>query len=211
MCDTTQLERLNQGPLSTAAVQAIFREIMSASISLQSDVTISYLGPRGTFSHEAAHERFGDSIEYQPQRTISDVFAAIERGESAYGIVPYENSTFGFVSLTLDRLVSSSVVVKAAHYLPVSHHLASRATDMRGIRRVYSHPEAFGQCSEFLTREMPQVERVDCDSTAQAADLAAQHDDTAAICSLKCAHIYHLNVLKQSVENNMGKHACGIH
>ncbi|KAJ2342050.1 prephenate dehydratase, partial [Coemansia sp. RSA 2618] len=136
---------LNQGPLSGESVCAIYREIMSASISLQSEVSVGYLGPPGTFSHQAAMKRFGDSLAYVPYEKIEDVICAAAKEEVTYGLVPIENSTFGTVVQTLDAFVRNPTVkIRAEVYLPVTQSLLSRY-QLPAIRKVYSHPQAFGQ------------------------------------------------------------------
>ncbi|KAJ1555929.1 hypothetical protein HK405_010389 [Cladochytrium tenue] len=117
---------LNKGPLSGECVEAIYREIMSASISLQRDIVIAFLGPKGSYSQTAAYQRFGDSVIYAEQATIRGVFKAVESGAATYGVVPFENSTHGSVSEALDSFLDSTVMVRAeAHYyffLDISGH-----------------------------------------------------------------------------------------
>jgi chorismate mutase/prephenate dehydratase len=98
--------------LSGEGIQAIYREIMSASISLQKDISIAYLGPQGTYSHQAATQRFGDCVAYSEQASIADVVDAVESGTVTYGVIPFENSTFGSVQQTLDRLIHCTDSVK---------------------------------------------------------------------------------------------------
>ncbi|KAJ1949057.1 prephenate dehydratase, partial [Linderina pennispora] len=152
---------LNQGPLSGESVCAIYREIMSASISLQSDVTVGYLGPPGTFSHQAAMKRFGDSLAYVPYDKIEAVIGAVAKEEITYGLVPIENSTFGAVVQTLDAFVGQpSVRIRAEVYLPVTQALLSRY-QLPAIRKVYSHPQAFGQTRVWMDQNLPNAARVE--------------------------------------------------
>ncbi|KAI8815145.1 Prephenate dehydratase-domain-containing protein [Cladochytrium replicatum] len=215
-----------QGPLTNDAIQAIFREILSASISLQKPTTVAYLGPPGTFTHQAAFNRFGDSVTYSPQATISDVFSAIEAGHTTYAVVPFENSTFGSVQQTLDRFISSPVSalvdssksqtttsigslerqrtvvqIGAEQYLHIHHCLLSNAPSLRSIQRVYSHPEAFGQCHRWLEANLRGVERITVASTSAAAKMAAQESESAAICSMVCADLYGLNIIAHNIED----------
>ncbi|KAF9370258.1 hypothetical protein CPB97_002902, partial [Podila verticillata] len=134
-----KVTRLNPGPLAPESLCAIYREIMSASIALQKDVMVAYLGPVGSFSHDASIKRFGDSVQYASQGSIADVFEAVERGRCQYGVVPFENSIAGSVVPTLDKFVKSKVKIRAETYLPVHHYLLSKTTT-EAIRRVYSHP-----------------------------------------------------------------------
>ncbi|KAI8926784.1 Prephenate dehydratase-domain-containing protein [Entophlyctis helioformis] len=199
-----QAERLNHGPLPNSAIQAIYREIMSASIALQKDTTIAFLGPRGSYSYQSAYEKFGDSLSYIEKSTIRAVFEAVESGSVTYGLVPFENSTFGTVQQTLDWFVAAApetrVMVRGETYLAVHHCLLSN-TSKDKIKRVYSHPEALGQCSKWLDANLPYVERVNAPSTSKAADIAANEAGAAAICSAVCADLYSLNVLDENIED----------
>ncbi|KAJ2592500.1 prephenate dehydratase [Coemansia sp. RSA 1285] len=190
---------LNQGPLSNDSVCAIYREIMSASISLQSDVTVGYLGPAGTFSHQAALNRFGDSLGYVAYGKIGDVVHAVAKDEVTYGVVPIENSTFGAVVQTLDTFVGQPAVkIRAEVYLPVTQALLSRF-QVDAIRKVYSHPQAFGQSRRWLDQHLPHAARVEVASTAKAAELAASENYAAAISSEACAAIYGLDVVAKDI------------
>ncbi|KAJ1996231.1 prephenate dehydratase [Coemansia spiralis] len=190
---------LNQGPLSDDSVCAIYREIMSASISLQSDVTVGYLGPAGTFSHQAAMNRFGDSLAYVPYGKIEDVILAVAKEEVTYGLVPIENSTYGAVVQTLDSFVDQpQVKLRAEVYLPVTQSLLSRY-QLSAIRKVYSHPQAFGQSRRWLDEHLPNAARVEVSSTAKAAELASTENYTAAISSEVCATLYNLDVVAKDV------------
>ncbi|KNE71479.1 chorismate mutase [Allomyces macrogynus ATCC 38327] len=178
--------RLNHGPLAHEAVVAIYREIMSASISLQQQVAVAFLGPAGTHTHQAALDRFGDSVLFVPISTIAEVFTAVEQGRATYGLVPLENSTFGSVAQSLDRFMTTTLQIRAESYLPIHHHLMSNST-LHTIRRVYSHPEAFGQCQKFLDTHLPDAARINVASTAHAAELAAKEPYAAAICNADAA------------------------
>ncbi|RUS14778.1 Prephenate dehydratase-domain-containing protein [Endogone sp. FLAS-F59071] len=176
------------------------RKIMSASISLQKDVTIAYLGPPGTFTHQCAFERFGDSVAYVPQERIEDIFDAVERGRTTYGIVPFENSTHGSVIQTLDRFIDTEVRIRAEAYLTVHQSLMSNSP-LSAVKKIYSHPQALGQCKEYLEKHLPAAERIPVASTAAAAEIVARETGTAAICSLVCAELYGLNVLQEDIED----------
>ncbi|HTD85650.1 MAG TPA: chorismate mutase, partial [Candidatus Binatia bacterium] len=106
-----RLIKLNQGPVTSESLKAIYREIMSSALSLEKSMTIAYFGPEATFTHQAAIGRFGSSLRYAPQKTISDVFAEVSRNRADYGVVPVENSTEGVVTHTLDMLVDSDLQI----------------------------------------------------------------------------------------------------
>ncbi|KAG0174100.1 hypothetical protein DFQ28_009727 [Apophysomyces sp. BC1034] len=195
-----KLGRLNSGPLKDDSLHAIFREIMSASIALQKNVSIAYLGPPGTFSHQAAYQRLGDSVAYVPQEQISDVFEAVEKGRTTYGIVPFENSTFGTVVETLDCSIKTSVRVRAEAYLTVHQCLLSNTT-LDKITKVYSHAQGLGQTQSWLSRHIPDAKRISVKSTAEAARQAALETGAAAVCSEICANLYGLEVVARDIED----------
>ncbi|KAF9291767.1 hypothetical protein BGZ88_006744 [Linnemannia elongata] len=195
-----KVTRLNPGPLAADSLCAIYREIMSASIALQKDVMVAYLGPVGSFSHDASMKRFGDSVQYASQGTIADVFEAVERGRCQYGVVPFENSIAGSVVPTLDKFIKSKVKIRAETYLPVHHYLLSNSTT-EAVRRVYSHPVALAQCQIFLNSQLKGIELIPCASTSEAAQLASKEKYAAAICNRVCADIYGLDILHADIED----------
>lgn len=198
-----KVSKLNHGPLTNESVQAIYREIMSASISLQQAVTIAYLGPPGTYSHQAAAGRFGISVNFVEMKTISDVFYAVEKKHCTYGVVPFENSTFGTVVSSIDQFIGSSLKIRAESYLEIKHSILSNC--IKGsIRRIFSHPEAFGQCKKWLENNMKGVELVSVSSTAYAAKLAQSEPNSAAICSEVCSELYNLSVFEKEIQDEKG-------
>src|SRR5208282_6157098 len=113
----------NAGPITNESLRAIYREIMSSALSLEKSMAVAYLGPEATFTHQAAIQRFGASLRYSPQKTISDVFADVSKRRADYGVVPVENSTEGAVTHTLDMFVDSDLKIVAQIVLPVQHCL----------------------------------------------------------------------------------------
>src|ERR1041385_8845809 len=111
--------KLNKGPITEESLRAIYREIMSSALSLEKTMTIAFFGPEATFTHQAAIRRFGASLRYAAQKTISDVFAEVSRNRVDYGVVPVENSTEGVVTHTLDMFVDSDLKIVAQIVLPV--------------------------------------------------------------------------------------------
>ena len=200
------LERQNKGPLSPACVRAIFREIISACRNMEHPVSVAYLGPAATWSHLAARQQFGESAEYDPVRTISDVFAAVETSRQDFGVVPIENSTAGTVGDTLDSFVRTSLTVVAEIYYQIHFALLSRETDLSHIQRVYSLPIATDQCRRWLTDNLSHAKIVDVSgdgsSTARAAQVAAAEPHSAAIASRMAGEMYHLNTLFDRIEDS---------
>ena len=167
---------------------------------------ILYLGPEGTHSHEAAVQRFGPRARLVPCLSHYDVFArlcAARAKPRPLAIVPVENSSEGPVSQTLDQLAHHpEVSILDSFSLPVQQHLmARRGTRLAGIRRVYSHPQALGQCRDTLARLLPRAEMVPESSTAAAARRAAQDPESAAIASTAAARLHALAILCRDVQD----------
>ncbi len=163
------------GPLGAAAIRAIFGEVISACRSLERDVRVGYLGPPGTFTHEATLRKFGASATMVACGTIEEVFREAERGNVEYGVIPVENSTAGSVVPTLEAFLESSLQVCAEIELPIVHNLFSRG-QLSEIRRVYSHPQSFAQCRRWLAEHLPQAEQVTVASNSLAVKIVAAND-----------------------------------
>jgi chorismate mutase / prephenate dehydratase len=192
----------SQGPLTGDMVRAIWREIVSACRALEAPITITFLGPLATFTHQAALQRFGESVVYRPARTFGDIFDDVERGRAHYGVVPVENSTEGAVNVTLDRLVDSDVVICGESYLDVAQNLLSRAKELREIKRVLSHPQGLAQCRRWLAEHLPDVPTEETTSTAAAAEMAAGDATVAAIASELAGQMYGVPALRARIEDN---------
>jgi len=191
----------NRGPLTGDALKSIYKEVISATRSLEKPLTVTYLGPRATFTHLAALQKFGGSTGYVPARTISDVFIGVQKGHADYGVVPIENSTEGIVSHTLDMFMESDLTIFSEIMLEVSENLMSKSP-LSEIQKVYSHPQALGQCRRWLEANMPHAELIATSSTAQAAELAEKDPMAAAIANELAAEIYHLDLLVRRIEDS---------
>lgn len=191
------------GLLTAEAVIAIYREIMSAALALETDLRITYLGPAGTWTHQAAILKFGHSVRYLPMPNFADVFDAVARKQADYGIVPIENSTEGAVSHTLDLFADSPLRICAQILLPIEHALLAKGP-RADIRRLYSHPQVFGQCRGWLHKNFPTAELVEVSSTTRAAELAANEADAgaAALGGKLAAELYDLAVLEESIQDS---------
>lgn len=191
---------LSQGPIKSEALQAIYREIMSAAIALEKPLQIAYLGPEATYTHVAAIKKFGASVNYQPIATISDVFTAVEKGEADYGIIPIENSTEGSVREALDGFVESELKAVAQIYLEINHALIS-ATPLDKIERVYSKDQALAQCRAWLQRHLPHAQLIDTASTAKAVEVAREEPGAAAIAAELAAQVQGVPVLARNIQD----------
>lgn len=197
-----RVRELNQGPLSGAALSRLFTEIMSACRALEEQMVVAYLGPEGTFSQEAVVKHFGAATGSQPHASIDEVFRAVETGAAGYGVVPVENSTEGAVGRTLDLLLNTSARICGEVMLPVRQCLMSVAPRRDGIRKVYSHTQSLAQCQQWLSRNLPQAERIAVVSNAEAARLASKDRRSAAIASRTAATLYGLKLLARNIEDD---------
>ena len=136
--------RLNAGPITNDQFRAIYREIMSSALALEKTMTIAYLGPEATFTHQAAIQKFGASLRYAPQKTIADVFTEVGKNRADYGVVPVENSTEGVVTHTLDMFVDSELKIVSQIVLPMQHCLMTANGPRAKIRHLYVHPQSLG-------------------------------------------------------------------
>ncbi|MCU0652354.1 MAG: prephenate dehydratase [Candidatus Omnitrophica bacterium] len=196
-----RIPALNKGPLASDALQSIYREIMSSSLSLGKPLVIAYLGPQASFSNLAALKRFGTQLEYVPCESITDVFGEVEKGNADYGVVPIENSIEGAVTYTLDMFVDSDLKICSQIILNIAHNLLANCSKDK-IKHVYSNPNVLGQCRVWLQENLPGVERIEVSSTTRAASIAAKEKNSACIASLLAAKIYKLNVLARNIEDS---------
>lgn len=192
----------NKGPLSGESIQAIYREIMSATLSLEGPMRVAYLGPVATFTHLASIKKFGSSVKYIPANSITEVFAEVEKGRADYGVVPIENSIEGAVSHTLDMFIDSDLKICSEISLEISHHLLGRSVKKNPrILRIYSNPQVFGQCRLWLEANLPKAELIEVSSTARAAELAKEKANSACIASKLAADCYGLKIYAKSIED----------
>jgi chorismate mutase/prephenate dehydratase len=191
----------NEGPLPNEAFNAIYREIMSATIALERPTRVVFFGQPGTFTHLAAHTKFGSSVEYIPARDIRDVFLAVSRNRADYGLVPIENSTEGGVNQSIDMFAETRLKIASEVFLPIHHHLLSK-TPLKDIRILYSHPQPFAQCRNWLLGHLGNVARREVASTAAAAELASKEPGAAAIAGKLAAETYNVPVLVEHIEDS---------
>ncbi len=196
-----QVRSYNQGPLPNKCIDAVWRELMSGSFALERPLRIGFLGPNGSYSHQAAEAKFGASVEYDNLADIPVIFDAVQRRDIDYGLVPIENSTEGSVVVTLDALAETSVRICAEVLIAIHHNLLANC-DPPDIKRIYSHPQALAQCRGWLNAQFPSVERVATSSTSRAAMLAAEEPGAAAVASSLAAKLNDVHVQFENIEDN---------
>lgn len=190
----------NQGPIRNEALRAIYREIMSAAIALEKPLMIGYLGPEATNTHAAALKKFGASVDYHAMPTVSDIFTAVEKGETDYAVIPIENSTEGSVREALDSFVESDLKIVAQIYLEINHALISNSP-LENITRVYSKDQALAQCRHWLQRHLPHAQLIDAPSTSRAVQMVKQEIGSAAIAGELAAEHYGVQIVERNIQD----------
>jgi chorismate mutase/prephenate dehydratase len=199
-----RLERANSGPFPEAGVAPVFREIISATRSLEERVRVAYLGPEGTFSQLAALRQFGAQVDLVAASSMSEVIALCERGAAHYSIVPVENTIEGAVTQTIDALVEAEVTICGELLLEISLNLLNRSGKLSAIRRLTSHPQPLAQCRRWLANNLPQVEIFESSSTAAAAQMAVEDPEVAAIGGGMIADAFDLQLVAEGIEDERG-------
>ncbi|MFC7337057.1 prephenate dehydratase [Haloferula chungangensis] len=197
-----KLVERNQGRLPEKSIRAIYREIMSAALALEDDLKIAYLGPEGTWTHQAAIKKFGHSVEYTAQPNFAEVFDQVTRRKADYGVVPIENSTEGAVSHTLDLFVDSSLQICAQILLRIENGLMA-CIPRDEIKTLYSHPQVFGQCRTWILQNFPKADLVEVSSTTRAAQIAREKasEGAAAMGGALAAEMNGLTMLEESIQD----------
>jgi chorismate mutase/prephenate dehydratase len=199
-----RLKDRNEGPFPSTAIGHVFREIISATRSLEEVVRVAFLGPEGTFSHQAVARQFGAQIDSMPASSMREVFTLTQQGKAHYGVVAVENTTEGAVAETFDALVESELSICGELMLEVTECLLSSSGRIDEIRKLASHPQPLGQCRLWIQRNLPGVDIVETASTAAAAQLAAGDPAVAAIASEVAADVYGLKVIEREIEDSPG-------
>ena len=196
-----KIQSLNPGPLKNQHVAAIWREIMSACLALEAPQRVAVLGPVGTFCEQAAIGFFGSAAELIYCNSFDEVFQATTAGTAQYGVVGVENSTEGAVARSLDLFLRTPVHVIGEVSLLVRHHLLRQSPSLEGIDVVLAHPQALGQCQEWLNKHLPRAERRAVSSNAEGARLAATNPAWAGLASERAASEFGLHVAAHAIQD----------
>jgi chorismate mutase/prephenate dehydratase len=183
------------------AIRAVFREVMSACLSVEEPLRVAYLGPEGTFSQMAARHLFGLQARYRECATIEAVFETVHSKDATYGVVPVENSTEGAVSMTSDALLEGDLLIRQEYVLPVAYCLLSRAPSLSAITTVYSHPQGLAQCRSWIAKHLPRAQLVHTTSTAAAAREAHADEDTAAVAAAIASELHDVPIKRANIQD----------
>ncbi len=197
-----QRNRVSHGILTEEAIEALYLELFAIARNFELPERIAFLGPDASFTHQAAENRFGALSHYVPIGSIKGVFREVSQGRAKFGVVPIENSFNGIVSDTITALQDFDTKIIAEVMVDIHHVLATKAEDVKHIKRLYSKDIAFGQCKQFLEDYgLDELEQIPVESTAKAAKLAANDPQAAAICAEVASKMYALPILFSNIED----------
>jgi chorismate mutase/prephenate dehydratase len=219
MQETAVLERCEAAARQLGAdpflVGRIFREVIAHAVRVQEvraraatseAFSVAFQGTEGAYGHIAARRYFSyapNAATYRPQPTFRHVVEAVAQGEVDYGVLPIENSTAGSINETYDLLSSSDVSIVGEEISVIDHCLTGlERRSPESLKRIYSHPQALAQCSDFLAT-LPSSEVMPCANTAMAAEQVRKEGNPtyAAIASEEAAQRLGLVVLARSIAN----------
>ncbi len=197
----------SQGLLKRSAIEAIFLEIFAVSRNLELPEKIAYLGPVGSFTHQAAESRYGAMSEYVPLGSINAVFETINTERAKFGVVPIENNQEGVVQETIDLLGEYDLNIVAEIPMPIHFAFASLSDSIRDIKKIYSKDIAFRQCKKFISDLFADnVKLIPVNSTSKACELALKEQDSAAIAAHIAAQLNRLPILFDNIEDSDQNH-----
>ncbi len=197
-----RLNEKNKGLLTPAAIEALYLEIFAISRNLELPENIAFLGPEGSFTHQAAEQRFGAMSSYVPIGSIKGVFREVSTKKARFGVIPIENSSNGIVIDTINCLNNYNLKIIAEVILDIHHTLATTCDKVSDIKRIYSKDIAFEQCRRFLDNfGLDEVEQIPVESTTKAVKIALNEPYSAAICSHVAAKMYSVPVLFENIED----------
>ncbi|MEG1202100.1 MAG: prephenate dehydratase [Comamonas sp.] len=197
-----KIEKANPGPLKNAHVSAIWREIMSACLALESPQRVAVLGPAGTFCEEAAIQFFGGAADIKYCSSFEEVFHSTAAGSAQFGVVGVENSNEGVVTRSLDMFLHTPCQVVGEVSLLIRHNLMRSTNSLDGIEVVAAHPQALAQCQGWLSKHLPNVERRPVESNAEGARLAALDQKIAGIAGERAAQQYGLHIVSHAIQDD---------
>lgn len=178
----------------------------AAQIEFLENAAVSYLGPEGTYTEEAAKLFFGESGSFLPEETVSDAVRQLLDGNCDYAVIPQENTIGGAVYDYIDEFLShEELSVVGEVELPIRQALlAKEGTQLGDIRTVYSHKQGITQGADWLKSNLPEAEVIPVASTAEGARMVSENgsSDCAAIASTGAARVYGLSVLAENIQMN---------
>ena len=196
-----KINSLNNGPLSEKHLYIVFREIMSACLSLETQLKVACLGPEMSYSNLALIRYFGSSVKTSFESSIKEIFNEVEANNYHYGIVPIENSSQGSIKETLDNLISSKLSICGEVNLKVQHCLLSKSKTLKSIKAIYAHDQSFLQCNQWLEKNLPNIKRISTNSNSAAVKKIDKIKNSAAIASEYSSLFYQIPLLKKNIND----------
>ncbi|MDR1529821.1 MAG: prephenate dehydratase [Burkholderiales bacterium] len=191
----------NTGPLDNETITYLYRQFMSACRALEKKLSVAYLGPAGTFSELAVSRQFGIFVDTISFASVEEVMRSVEKKQSDFAVVPIENSTEGAIGQTHDLMIDTTLTICAEVKLRIQQNLIAQASSLETIKKVFSHPQSLAQCAQWLSRHLPNTQCVPVASNAEAARLASEEENTAAIAGENAAARYHLSIIASHIED----------
>lgn len=198
-----RLEKLNEGPMTSKTLRAIYREIMSGAISLEAPVHVACPGPDISLARAAAMAKFGANVCCLSGKTLAEVFDDVAAERADYGVVPVENSLNGVHSDTLDQFIESKVKICAELNVDCRYHLLAPSQGTL-ISTVHGDQETLSQCAKWLAENLPQA------TLSVVADAQAAYDKTlndphgAMVGTELAAEVFSLQIIRPNIQGNAG-------
>jgi chorismate mutase/prephenate dehydratase len=189
------------GDLPPEGVREIFREIFATCVSLEQDVTVSFCGLEGAFAHAGARSRFGHAAQYIACETVAAALDEVTRQRASYAVVPYETRTDGLMQPTISALTASDLKIISCFETVVNLQLASKASSLAEIEKVYAIAKDRAHCQRFLAAELPGAQIFDVKTPMGACQLAAADPRAAAFAHEAVAAQHGLEVLRRNVRD----------
>ena len=197
------LKANNKGLLPDSKIRTIYKELISGCLSLEEVLKVAYLGPEGTHSEAAVYNQFGSQVSRKPAVTIDDVFFQVTHDEVNVGVVPVENSSEGVINTTLNCLADSeNINIIGEINLDIDHQLASgNKFKIDEAFAIASHPQALGQCSKWIEKNLGNIKRLEMPSSAVAAKYAKDNKNILCIVNSMAVTKYKLKLLKTNIQD----------
>lgn len=196
-----RMQASNTGHLPNQAIAGIYREIISSCRNLEQPLSVAYLGPAGSYSHEAALKSFGETANFIPQLSLPEVIKSVNNAAADLALLPIENSTEGAVTESHRLLLATDLLICKEFILPIRHCLLTSERKIEEIKVVHAHPQALGQCREWLQLHLPHARLVSEASTSQAAANVKDSPGQAAIGSIYTAETTGVPILVTGIND----------
>lgn len=203
--DAAQMEALlakASGDVPPAALREIFREIFATCFALEQPVVIAFSGLDGGFAHAAARSRFGVAAEYLCTESVQQALDEVTRQRASYAVVPFETRADGLLSSTIAALTSSDVKIVAAYEMVMNLQLATKASSVAEIEKVYAIAKDRAHCQRFLATELPGAQVLDVKTPLAACQLAAADPRAAALVHDGFTAEYQLEIIRNNVRDD---------